>query len=237
MQLSQPSPWIRSCLFNVLVLQQIAGVDDNTQDTSDGVFVRDQYGHLTGKLFETSALFKVLRYAPRASGEKLRQALKDQSKDYASRGFTTVTDLMYAPDKNVEHILAEEAGNLAVRLALYRVVRGPNSGRTQPAFEASEKLWEAGVKLVADGSPHCGTAAVREPYFSSNLTELLGFPTAPSCGALNFTDEKLLEAVEFFHQEGKQIAIHAHGERAIDQVINVYEKVYIEFNIEFKMFQ
>ena len=31
--------------------------------------------------------------------------------------------------------------------------------------------------------------------------------------------------VSFFHQQGTQIAVHAHGERAIDQVIEAYDKV------------
>ena len=31
--------------------------------------------------------------------------------------------------------------------------------------------------------------------------------------------------VSFFHQQGTQIAVHAHGELAIDQVIEAYDKV------------
>lgn len=193
-----------------------------------GRYVRDQHGHLTGKLFETSAISKIVSSIPRVSHEKLRQAVKDQCKDSASRGFTTVTELLYMPSKVMNNILAKEGDSLPVRLALYRSVQGPDMDTAQPAFEASEKLWEAGVKLVADGSPHCGTAAVQEPYFLSDLTEILGFPTLLGCGALNFTNEKLLETVEFFHQKRKQIAIHAHGERAVDQVISVYEQVHIE---------
>lgn len=81
------------------------------------------------------------------------------------------------------------------------------------------------MKLVADGSPHCGTAAVREPYLYSNLTQILGFPPAPCYGQLNHSTQELLETVKFFHQQESQVAIHAHGERAIDQAIGVYEQV------------
>lgn len=31
--------------------------------------------------------------------------------------------------------------------------------------------------------------------------------------------------VSFFHKQGTQIAVHAHGERAIDQVIEAYDKL------------
>ena len=81
------------------------------------------------------------------------------------------------------------------------------------------------MKLGADGSPHCGTMAVREPFLNSNLTQTLGFPPAPGYGNLNHSTEDLLERVKFHHQQGAQVAIHAHGERAIDQVIGVYEQV------------
>ena len=42
---------------------------------------------------------------------------------------------------------------------------------------------------------------------------------------MNYSDNKLKEMVSFCHQQGTQIAVHAHGERAIDQVIEAYDKV------------
>lgn len=102
----------------------------------------------------------------------------------------------------------------------------PAGDEEEHTFKENPKLWEAGVKIGADGSPHCGTAAVGEPFLNSNLTETLGFPPAPCYGNLNHSTEDLLEIVKREHNRNKrQIAIHAHGERAIDQVIGVYEKV------------
>lgn len=101
----------------------------------------------------------------------------------------------------------------------------PVGDEEEHTFTPNPKLWEAGVKLGADGSPHCDTAAVREPFLNSNLTETLGFPPAPCYGNLNYSTQDLLETVKRYHRQGKQIAIHAHGERAIDQVIGVYEQV------------
>ena len=98
-------------------------------------------------------------------------------------------------------------------------------GEKGTTFTKNPKLWEAGVKLGADGSPHCGTAAVREPFLDTELTRTLGFPPAPGRGTLNHSPEDLLKTVKSHHQRGTQIAIHAHGERAIDQVIGVYEQV------------
>ena len=89
----------------------------------------------------------------------------------------------------------------------------------------SSRLWEIGLKMFADGSPHCGTAAIREPYLFTPLTETLGFPKAPGYGILNMETNALFDTVKRHHQEGKQLAIHCHGERSSEQVLKVYEQV------------
>lgn len=96
----------------------------------------------------------------------------------------------------------------------------------------SELLWEAGIKLTGDGSPHCGTAAVREPFMQTPLTEILGFPKAPSYGILNMDSQALIDTVKWFHQKGTQIAIHTHGERASEQALRAYEQVLNEVGIQ-----
>lgn len=216
---------------------------------------------MTGQLFESPAIMKVLGAAPIPTLEELKTAVLEQWRDYSACGFTTVTDLGYRPNDVLDPLIQDISlkDTCPVRLALYRRVvsdqgseaalangKGPvccpriflNDGRytARPAgdkerrtFTSNPKLWEAGVKLVADGSPHCGTAAVREPFLNNNLTQTLGFPPPPCCGKLNYSTQDLLKTVKFYHQRGTQIAIHAHGERAIDQVIDVYEQVLKEF--------
>ena len=211
----------------------MADVDDSIESENGGVFVKDDQGHLTGQLFERPALIRVVGRSPKPKDSELRAAVKEQWRDYASRGFTTVTELLYQRQKQFDSLLEAESlcEDCPVRLALYRRVQGPDDHNMQdnePNFQPNEKLWEAGVKIIADGSPHCGTAAVREPFLNTNLTKTLGFADAPCYGSLNYTTEKLLETVEFFHKQGTQIAIHAHGERAVDQVISVYEQVRTE---------
>ena len=87
-------------------------------------------------------------------------------------------------------------------------------------------MWVAGVKIIADGSPHCGISAIRVPrYMETDVTEILGFPTAPNYGTLNYSEGELLETIKYFHEQKTQIAVHTHGKDAIDQVIKAYHKV------------
>ena len=59
----------------------------------------------------------------------------------------------------------------------------------------------------------------------TDVTEILGFPTAPNCGTLNYSDGELEETIKYFHERETQIAVHTHGEDALDQVIKAYDKV------------
>ena len=72
---------------------------------------------------------RVLGASPHPSPEDLFKAVQDQWKDYASRGFTTVTELGYMRNEGFDKIL--EAISLTdscpIRLGLYRVVHGPDS--------------------------------------------------------------------------------------------------------------
>lgn len=93
-------------------------------------------------------------------------------------------------------------------------------------WKESDKMWLSGIKLVGDGSPHCGTAAIAEPYLDTDITQLLGFPEEESPnGILNYEDEELETQIALYHGQGKQIAIHVHGERAVEQALRVFEKV------------
>ena len=59
----------------------------------------------------------------------------------------------------------------------------------------------------------------------TDVIEILGFPTAPNYGTLNYSDRELQKTIKSFHEKKTQIARHTHGEDAIDQVIKIYDKV------------
>lgn len=225
----------------------------NKNEEHGGVVVTAADGEPTGQLFEWSLIRYVITHHDKAPNPKgkphFAEKIKEQWRKYASSGFTTVTEMVYERAKKFDHQLKEvsKSKDCPIRLALYKVVptKSPDPSKhlccpslgeidgltdespepDEPDFEDSDKLWIAGVKITADGSPHCGTAALREPFLNSNLTKTLGFPEAPCYGRLNFTTDELLKIVKEHHDAGKQIAIHAHGERAIDQVLTVYEQV------------
>ncbi|KAK3707607.1 hypothetical protein QZH41_017863, partial [Actinostola sp. cb2023] len=221
---------------------ETAGVTEDTEDPDGGSFVRDpETKKLTGQMMESSAIAMLTHCAPAPSHKDWVTAVDQQWEQYSRCGFTTITELFFVPGLYDSLDSAIEAKSLRLdcplRLALYERVgsvneatteKSPSTGRKLERILAkNDKLWFAGVKIFSDGSPHCGTAAAREPFLENDLTKTLGFPPSPCYGALNFSNDQLLKLVKHWHDQGKQVAIHAHGERAIDQVLDVYEKVMV----------
>lgn len=69
------------------------------------------------------------------------------------------------------------------------------------------------MKWELDGSVGSRTAAFRDPYRDG------------STGELYFSDDELRAAVAAFAQEGRLVSAHTIGERAIDQLLSIYENV------------
>lgn len=209
-----------------------AEIPDDVENPEGGTFVRDKEGKLTGQFFEEPALMMILGKAPQPEAKDLEQAVQDQWKQYAEAGITTTVDMAYMPNPGMDHLLekASKQENCPIRLGLYKVVHPKNedpsksfkccmnltklfflknftSCATETAIEPGRSnpfLWLAGVKIIADGSPHAGTAAVREPYLKSNLTEILGFPEAPCYGSLNYSAEAMETMINTHHKAGKK---------------------------------
>ncbi|MEX0911810.1 MAG: amidohydrolase family protein [Gemmatimonadota bacterium] len=72
-----------------------------------------------------------------------------------------------------------------------------------------------GAKFSADGSASGRTMAMSTPY--------VGRPD--DYGILTMTQQEIHDAVEDAHRNDFQVVIHANGDRAIDMVLNAYERV------------
>jgi predicted amidohydrolase YtcJ len=89
------------------------------------------------------------------------------------------------------------------RVNLHLSTRAPNS-----------KVKMGFVKLFADGSLGSRTAALKEPYSDE----------PSSNGLLLHPKKELCQLVLAVHKTGQQLAIHAIGDRAVENVLDAYEE-------------
>jgi predicted amidohydrolase YtcJ len=130
---------------------------------------------------------------------------------------------MYVDEGMLEELRSlVSAGDLRVRTSAYLVATN-NCGEPlgdwytayPPTDEFGEMLRIGGVKLFLDGGT-CGPAAVSEVL---KLNE--------GRGTLFLSDGELAEIVRRADSGGYQIAIHALGDRAVDQAIDALNAVSI----------
>lgn len=80
-------------------------------------------------------------------------------------------------------------------------------------------------KVLAMGLKRIGGCIFLDGSFGSRNAALsFEYEDGPGNGTLFFTDEEIEDFVENAHNAGLQIAVHAIGDRAIDQILRAYKK-------------
>lgn len=212
---------IRSCthvaLVNTLALRT-AGIDENTADPDGGVIGRDESGSPNGLLYE-NAQELVRKTLGVPSSSTRRKYLIDAMREAAKYGITSV----HTNDPSILYDYSElyRSGDLSVRVYLdeclddeviktyeeglggVRVTESHSSDRRDESIE--EWVRRGAVKIYEDGSFGARTAALSEPYDDAPHTS----------GMLIHEVERLKEIVTKWHLKGRQVAIHAIGDRAV----------------------
>ena len=80
-----------------------------------------------------------------------------------------------------------------------------------------------GLKLFTDGAIGSRTAALQRPFVAKQTPGSLLLE--PNFGMLIYSDVQLLKTVEACFATNKSLAVHAIGDRAIEQVITVFEEL------------
>jgi predicted amidohydrolase YtcJ len=178
------------------------------------VLVRDSDGSPTGVVKEMDNLLPL----PGIDQPALRQALLEGARRLFTRhGVTTVGEISETWDGIREMDALHAGGELPVRVAVYLWTPGTTSldracdWRSEFRPAASEELLRIqGVKMFADGGYSAASAAVKRPYLSDPC----------SCGAIALSPEQVAEALAKTSANGLQLAIHANGDRAQEEVCN-----------------
>lgn len=200
-----------------------AGIDRRTPDPAGASFVRDESGELVGVALEAAAVEMVVAPLIAVAQQQMPRLLGDHLRDLAARGITTVSDLSW--DSGLDPVIAAlcAQGTMPVRLRWYEMSRpggvvADHRPDTDPLFR------QVGVKTWSDGSPWIGNIATSFPYLDTPATRDLGLEPHHR-GHANYTTQELLAIADPYAAGGWQLACHAHGDRAIDSTLDVYEQL------------
>ena len=211
---------------NTMALE-LAGVTAATPNPPGGVVQKDPDTGEPNGVFEESGGM-VSRLIPRLTAEQQTEAFRWAVQDYVEDGVTTAVVAHGGRGSLVSLQRARREGILTFRI-ITMMSRG-NPGQPSAA-EAGGVVSHFGdrwlkvgaIKIVQDGSNQGYTGHFTEPYHTpfKGDADCRGYPRR--------SREDLTTMVKELHRAGYQIAIHANGDAAIDDVIHAFREAQREF--------
>ncbi|MCM3595730.1 amidohydrolase [Metabacillus idriensis] len=206
---------------------EMAKISRDTKDPEGGIIERFPDGELTGKLIE-NAHMQLFQYAGFSENE-VRKGMKLASDAFIKAGITSVHDAGgYGDGADTLRIMQQAVQSNDIRVRVYAMI-----GSLTSSHDFVRKMLEAGpitglgndrfkigpAKVFTDGSSVGPTIATREPYTHSSS----------DYGILYYTQEELNRILGEAHKKGFQITAHAQGDRAIEMLLNCFEKALNDF--------
>ncbi len=209
---------------------KLAEVRKDTTDPPAGTIDRDAQGAPTGVMKE-AAMGLVSRLVPPLTRDQLKQGLVKIVEDFKKEGMTGAKDpgIGQAKWELYQELLRE--GRLTVRVfALWSGARRledradvfarVKANSRQAGLAREGMLISGGVKMYMDGSGGARTAWMYGDW-NKNLTNTdtgnTGYPATPP--------DVYRQIVTELHDAGVHVSTHAIGDRAIDWVVDTYDRV------------
>ena len=194
---------------------QIANITAQTADPPGGQIQRDENGRPTGILFE-DAIDLVTRHIPETTTAQIAEAMREAQAYCWRVGLTGIHDF----DGRSCFIALQtlhQNGELGLRVVknvpVYRLEHAIGVG-LRSGF-GDEWLRIGGVKIFADGALGPRTASMIAPYEGE-----------PNNYGIIVTDkEEMLEKASAASANGLSVTVHAIGDKANHDVLDVYEAV------------
>ena len=218
---------------------EIAGIKGSSPDPSGGKIDRDsRTGNSTGVLYE-SAIQLVQKWIPPHKQKDLEEKYGAVMNACNRFGITSIITGATAPGdlKIWQRLHAEE--NMTLRVNISYLPTGEEAphaseeafvsalNEVRPFASGGDPFLSMGcIKFVLDGGMTLKTAAVTQPYPDD----------IDNYGILAMDQDRLNNLVGACNRNNFRVAIHAVGDRAIDAVLNAYEKADGETSIKDRRF-
>jgi predicted amidohydrolase YtcJ len=197
---------------------QMAGLTKDVKDPDGGEIIRDSSGNPTGVLIDR-AQGLVSSKIPDPSDEQLIDQILLADKEARRLGLTMVHDA--GTTGRVVDLYQKLIDDGRLQTRLYVMLRGgleslrPHFARGPIANYQDHRLAVRAIKIVADGALGSYGAALLEPYSDRPGTR----------GLLTTPPEEVYQQTLEASKAGFQTCIHAIGDRANREVMDIFERV------------
>ncbi len=192
---------------------ELAGIGADTAPPPGGEIDHDERGQPTGVLRET-AIGLVLRHVPQPTADEYAAMITAAMRHQLSLGITSTNDAGVIPELADVYRRMDADQRLPARINVMALgmIDGGGPLPLPAGRHVSDRLRIDTIKFFADGGLSGATAALGVPYRHADTR-----------GVLRLEAEEFLSLARTAHDNGWRIATHAIGDRAIEQVLRVYE--------------
>ena len=191
----------------------ISGIDSNSKNPLGGKIVKDSEGKPTGLLID-NAIELVRNNIPKINKNTIKKYIIDACNECLRNGITEVHDM----DVHLNHIEAykELDGENLLPIRLVQYIRGFDGEykHIQPSPYSGNNLHIIGLKFYADGALGSRGALMLDKY---NDAETYGLEL--------ISRDELYKRPKEGCENNWDIAVHAIGDRANRNVLDVYERL------------
>ena len=207
----------------------LAGIDRDTPDPAGASYARDAQGELTGVALEMGAVLSVIDPLLANANAEFGELVAAELRRASAVGVTTMGDLSWNPAQGPLIAAVRQQHELTARIRGYEMSHPGGSGSV-PRENGDDMVRQIGIKTWADGSPWVGNIATTFPYLTNETTASMGLEPGHH-GAANYDQQQITDISRAYAAEGWQLACHAHGDLAIDSVLNAWETVIAELGL------
>ncbi len=209
--------WLNSCALARL------GITEKSEPPAGGSYDRDETGHLTGIVREAAAMELMPRIVDEFSRDELLDAYRSFAAYCNERGITGVCDVSLMAMPGLDFVrddlfaALEAADELTLRVSMFPTLLEDRGRLAALQAACTGPLLSArGFKQFFDGVSSQHTAWVHDPYANARFEGDCGRPTVEAA---------VMEAlVAPAAAEGAAVRIHAIGDEAIHQCLDIFER-------------
>lgn len=200
------------------------GIDAQTPTPTGSVIERDADGRPTGKIEEAITWTALETFYGAWGDDRLNDEFRACIDQFIQNGITTTTEHLYMPFYKAYYLGALKQGWPLPRIAAYQQAVTADMA-VEPMNFDNDRLWMAGVKIHADGSPFIGNIWLTEPYLDNSVTRDRMGLSENHTGSPNYPQAFFEDMVRTYVGQGWQMTIHTQGDRTIDMVLDLLEQV------------
>lgn len=186
-------------------------------------FGRNEDGTSNGRAYETGAVLLAVGTVMKTAIPNPLLSVARWYQVLAEAGVTTSSDHSYDNSYRAGYEALASSKDCPIRVGVYHVATDPTCTDALESSVPKDRFWKAGTKIWSDQTTFTGTLAASFPFLDNETTQHAQIPIGPGAESMmNYTRRELDQMIDSVAISGLQVATHAHGDVAIDIVLDAY---------------